>query len=138
MGFFLGIDITDITFDFSGKTDKLREKVKKILSNEIKEHWSQEEGPQGKFKDLRPATWDRKTTNKILLESGNYIRSWKAVEDNGEEIHIRMESDSELATFHELGTRDMPARSIAWYSEDTIATIMDLFGDEIEKTWEGE
>lgn len=69
-------------------------------------------GPDGlPWVDLRPATWKRKRSNKMLVERG-YLRG--GIHSDAEESHVDVIADRVYAAIHQFGgTADMPAGAAA-------------------------
>lgn len=84
---------------------------------------------KGPWQDLKPATWARKTTPKMLIESGEYYASWEQQQPDDYTIEIR--SESRLAAWHELGTSKMPARSWIFLDDPEIDAIAEWLADEV-------
>lgn len=87
-------------------------------------------GETQRWKNLDDATWARKKSDKMLVESGEYYASWERRFRDVNETSI--ESKSKLAVFHELGTKNMPERSWVWLSEDEVGTIARDIADLME------
>lgn len=136
MGFFLGIEILENPLGKFEIGSEAVEKIKAILQKSISTHFKNEEGPDGPWPDLKPITWSRKKTGKMLQETGNYIKSWSVDAKQDKEVRITTTSDSDIATFHELGTKNLPVRSVAWFSDETIEEILEILEEEIEDRWE--
>ena len=87
-------------------------------------------GELGKWKDLKPETWARKSTDKMLVETGAYYKSWDMLFPAVDAVTI--ESKSKLAPFHEFGTKNMPERSWVWLGDGEAGFIAERLADWIE------
>ncbi len=109
-------------------------KVEAKIQEIIHRHFWQDEGPEGVWPDLKPTTWRYKHSNKMLFESGEYLKSWQ-VELQGDDFIIG--SESKIAQYHEFGTTHIPVRSFVWLNESDIGEIAGVYFDEFERIWSG-
>lgn len=83
----------------------------------------------GPWQPLKPATWARKQSDKMLFESGAYFASWE--QRQPDDYTVVISSDSRLAAWHELGTSKMPARSWIFLDDDEVEDIARWFADQV-------
>jgi phage gpG-like protein len=84
------------------------------LSELIEKNFDREVDPRdNKWADLKPATWARKKTRKILTETGKLRRSIKIT---GDRSGIKMNASAEYAGYLQSGTSKMPARPFLGWS----------------------
>lgn len=83
------------------------------LSELIDKNFDKEVDPRDrKWVDLKPATWARKRTRKILTETGRLRRSIRVT---GNRSGITIQANTEYAKYLQFGTSKMPARPfIGW------------------------
>jgi phage gpG-like protein len=74
----------------------------------IDKNFEKEVDPRdNKWADLKPATWARKKTRKILTETGKLRKSIKV---EGSRSGIKMSANVAYASYLQYGTAKMPAR----------------------------
>lgn len=79
------------------------------IKQQINTNFDAQVNPQGeKWADLKPATWARKQTRKILTETGALRRSIQVI---GSKKGIEFNAGSKYAPFHHYGTSKMPKRN---------------------------
>ena len=79
------------------------------ITSDIKNRvFGQEVDPRGNpWADLSPYTWSRKRSSRKLYETGRLLKSIKI---SGDRSGIQMKATAPYASFHQTGTRKMPAR----------------------------
>ena len=110
----------DIDFDDASARERLAAKLEEIILR----HWQDDQGSDGEWADLSPATWARKTTNKKLLETGKMIDSLKVYENTPDRIRVGFGVD--YAPYHEYGTDKMPQRESLWLSKEELGELTDV------------
>jgi hypothetical protein len=116
--------------------------VRSLMADEIHRHFRNEVNPGYRsWPDLQPETWARKTTSKMLVETGEYLDSVKLETlyeaDNAiiTQVYTDMPGEkNKIPTYHEYGWGDDPSRtrrSFVWLSKSKVDQIADLVGEAI-------
>jgi phage gpG-like protein len=86
----------------------LQSTARKIEDDIINRVFGQEITPRGEaWADLSPYTWSRKRSSRKLFETGRLLKSIKVT---GSRSGLKMSSNTPYSSFHQTGTRKMPAR----------------------------
>lgn len=96
--------------------------------------WEAGRSPEGDaWAPLKPASWKRKTSQRMLYEEGDML-SGLVVQPSETELEFGL--SNEKAVWHHFGTsRGLPARPLVGLSADDKAYLVDLIEDHIEEAW---
>lgn len=109
-----------------------------LLEDAMTKNFQEERGPKGPWKDVKPATWAQKSTNKMLFESGKMVDSIDTEVDEGEDyVNINVTSDSNYLPYHHYGTMNIPMRRMLWLDDKALQNILHLIEDRVERELNG-
>lgn len=122
---------------FTGISERAKNpiEINKIIALKMREdvlnHFRDAKGSEGKWKDLKPATWKaklKKGHNNILMNTGTL--RMRNVPEAGKD-YAMVWNDLSYAGIHQNGTKNVPQRDFLWLSSSMLNKILKLMANYI-------
>ena len=107
-----------------------------IMLKDINKHFKNEEGPDGKWPDLKPLTILRRRKEgkgyKILQDTGDMKNSITPIV---QKMGVEVGTNKPRARPHQFGwpEKSIPRRTFIWLSDEAEKNIMDVFTLDLKK-----
>lgn len=100
--------------------------IANAMRRDVMDHFDQERGPRGQWKDLKTSTWKWKTEHgyRNMLQNTGMLRR-RCVPESGSD-YAAVVNDLKYAGAQNYGDTNLPAREFLWISANALKGIMQL------------